>query len=93
MTLVSSFKIGTTPLALPSSYPARPISTPTNVQCASSVVGITCTWDAVYGAFGYEVNAMNTILGVWVVGSSYGANAWYQTWTRKHSLNASHAAN
>lgn len=85
-TLVSSFGIGSSPLALPGSYPQRPTPTPSNFQCGSSVVGITCSWDAVYGAFSYDINYMNTILGTWIVGSTYGTNGWYQTWTRKYSI-------
>jgi hypothetical protein len=73
-TLVNGFGIGTNELVIPASLPVRPISVPTNFQAVSSVTGVTVTWDAVYGAMGYELQ--NRLVGVdtW--------NTWSTTFNR-----------
>ncbi|KAK3689004.1 carbohydrate esterase family 3 protein [Podospora appendiculata] len=54
-TLVGAFSIGLHELRVPIDIPARPMPTPTNFQAISSPSGIVVTWDAVYGAFGYDI--------------------------------------
>jgi lysophospholipase L1-like esterase len=46
LTLVNDFQIGTSPLAIPSDIPARPLPVPFNFQLSSSSGGATATWDA-----------------------------------------------
>lgn len=54
-TLVNDFKIGSSPIVIPGNVPSRPVPVPSNFQVSSSVYGVTATWDAVYGAYGYNV--------------------------------------
>ena len=53
--LVEEFAIGQSPLTIPSELPSRPVPTPTNVTAVPEPSGIAVTWDAVYGAFGYDL--------------------------------------
>ncbi|KFZ11648.1 hypothetical protein V501_04652 [Pseudogymnoascus sp. VKM F-4519 (FW-2642)] len=57
-TLVDQFNIGTTPLAIPAEDDqslVRDLPVPTNLQVFSSPQGVTATWDAVYGAYSYDL--------------------------------------
>lgn len=54
--LVSSFSIGTSQLVIPTTIPARPVEVPANVKAVTSLMGVTVTWDYVYGATGYHIN-------------------------------------
>lgn len=54
-TLVSAFSLGRSPLVIPRDIPPRLLPTPTNFSADSVPSGIVVTWDAVYGAFGYDL--------------------------------------
>ncbi|KAK3904447.1 carbohydrate esterase [Staphylotrichum tortipilum] len=54
-TLVSSFSLGRTALTVPKHIPARPLPTPRNFRVVPTAAGIVATWDAVYGAYGYDL--------------------------------------
>ncbi|KAL2147986.1 hypothetical protein VTI28DRAFT_42 [Corynascus sepedonium] len=54
-TLVSVFSLGHSPLAIPENVPPRPLLTPARLAAVSTQSGIIVTWDAVYGAFGYDI--------------------------------------
>jgi len=58
-TLLNDYKIGKSELIVPDlkDIPKRPISVPTGLKAESCPVGIVVTWDPVYGAFGYDVQA------------------------------------
>jgi hypothetical protein len=74
ITLVNGFSIGVNPISIPASLPVRPISIPTNIIAASSVEGITVTWDKVYGAMGYDIQYQIVGTGTW--------NTWSTTSNR-----------
>jgi lysophospholipase L1-like esterase len=79
-TLVSGFGIGSSPLVIPADVPERSTPVPTNLQAVSSPDGITVTWDAVYGAFGYDVRNMLVGGGDWSIWSNAN-NRYDTTWT------------
>jgi hypothetical protein len=45
--------------------PKRPVPTPTNVCAKASPSGVVITWNAVYGAYGYEVNLRHNPGDAW----------------------------
>ncbi|GIZ47199.1 hypothetical protein CKM354_001029800 [Cercospora kikuchii] len=53
--LVSGLGIGSTPIQIPGSIPSRPLPVPQNFQMSASPLGLTATWDKVYGAYEYDV--------------------------------------
>ncbi|CZT11345.1 uncharacterized protein RCO7_11539 [Rhynchosporium graminicola] len=53
--LVSALGIGKTPLEVPGNIPTRALPTPDNFRMSSSDLGVTATWDKVYGAYSYDV--------------------------------------
>ncbi|KAK3317238.1 carbohydrate esterase family 3 protein [Cercophora scortea] len=71
-TLVEAFSIGLNELRIPVDILARPMPTPTNFQATPSPGGIVVTWDAVYGAFGYDIR-------VRIAGSS-SPEEWFATY-------------
>ncbi len=82
-TLVNDFKIGTSPLAVPAQGDpslGRDLSVPANVKAMSSPQGVTVTWDAVYGAYSYDVQA--TVNGVPATFSAGNVptNRWDSQW-------------
>ena len=54
-TLVADFNIGRHELCIPATIPPRIVSTPTNFKAGSAPSGVAVTWDAVYGAFWYDL--------------------------------------
>ena len=56
-TLHDKYRIGNEVPPIPASdtIPTRPTRTPGNVAAVSSPLGVTVTWERVYGAFGYDV--------------------------------------
>jgi lysophospholipase L1-like esterase len=54
-TLVSAFELGGSALVIPDKTPPRPLPTPTKFKAVSAPSGIVVTWDAVYGAYGYDL--------------------------------------
>ncbi|KAK4153261.1 carbohydrate esterase [Chaetomidium leptoderma] len=55
-TLISTFSIGRAPLVvIPEDIPPRPLPTPTRLKTIPTPSGITITWDAIYGAIGYDL--------------------------------------
>jgi hypothetical protein len=54
-TLIASFCLGRSELAIPCPIPSRPLPTPQNVVATPSPGRVTVTWQAVYGAYGYDV--------------------------------------
>ncbi|CZR68450.1 uncharacterized protein PAC_18349 [Phialocephala subalpina] len=76
--LVKYFQIGTSALVVPDTLPVRPLSIPTNFQAVASPDGITATWDAVYGAIGYDVQS--ALVGLdWSI-TEKSANRYDTTW-------------
>lgn len=55
ITLHQKFDIGTEPLDIPQHIPPRPIHVPINVRACGVPYGIRFSFDAVYGARGYDV--------------------------------------
>ncbi|KAK1978355.1 fibronectin type III domain-containing protein, partial [Colletotrichum cereale] len=55
--LVRAYRIGTHELSIPLKIPGRPTPVPTNVVVEAVSYGIAVTWDAVYGALGYDVRS------------------------------------
>ncbi|KAK0124775.1 hypothetical protein ONS96_008656 [Cadophora gregata f. sp. sojae] len=53
--LVSGLRIGRTPLEIPGNIPSRSLPTPGNFRMFSSDLGVTATWDKVYGVYSYDV--------------------------------------
>ncbi|KAK4238771.1 carbohydrate esterase [Achaetomium macrosporum] len=53
--LKSVFNFGHSELAIPRNIPRRHVPTPANLEAVSAPSGIVITWDAVYGAFGYDL--------------------------------------
>ncbi|KAK1760362.1 receptor-type tyrosine-protein phosphatase F [Echria macrotheca] len=54
-TLIADFRIGRRELSIPTSVPRRPTPTPARVKASPAPSGVVVTWDAVYGAFWYDV--------------------------------------
>ncbi|KAI5364754.1 Putative fibronectin type III, immunoglobulin-like, SGNH hydrolase-type esterase [Septoria linicola] len=52
--LVSGLKMGESPLEVPSSIPPRPLPVPGDLEMDSSGLGVTATWDKVFGAYTYD---------------------------------------
>ncbi|PVH78878.1 carbohydrate esterase family 3 protein [Cadophora sp. DSE1049] len=79
--LVSALGIGSSPLTVPGSIPARPLPVPSNLQMAPSPLGLTATWDKVYGAYQYDVEYV--LNGGAIYNFSPGAvrsNRWDTKW-------------
>lgn len=64
-TLISAFFIGRSELAIPEDIPPRPLPTPSNIKAVSGLCGIVVTWDAVYGAFAYDLRKRAANLPSW----------------------------
>jgi len=79
-TLVNGFRVGSRKLLIPADVPERETPVPTNLRAVSSPDGITVTWDAVYGAFGYDVRNMLVGSGDWGI-SANPNNRYDTTWT------------
>ncbi|MFI5497111.1 fibronectin type III domain-containing protein [Actinoplanes sp. NPDC051859] len=78
-TLHEKWRLGAQAPSVPNSVPGRPTPVPANVKAASSPLGVTVTWDAVFGAYGYDIRSR-------VSGGSWnewrvGANRYDTTWT------------
>jgi lysophospholipase L1-like esterase len=54
-TLVADFNIGGHELKIPATIPPRLVPAPANFKAASAPSGVVVTWDAVYGAFWYDL--------------------------------------
>lgn len=80
ITLVNSFQIGSQPLSIPLQVPTRPTPVPSNLQAVTSAEGVTVTWDAVYGAFGYDIRYRLVGFPEWNVGE-IGTNRYDTVWT------------
>ncbi len=80
LTLVNGFGLGSSPIAIPGDIPPRPIPVPTNFNVTTSPGGILATWDAVYGAYSYDVRSRIEGITDWAIGS-VGANQYDATWT------------
>jgi hypothetical protein len=72
------FGLGNKPLEIPGTIPPRPCHVPTNFKAVPSASGVTVTWDAVYGAFGYHIKTRSN-RGSWSF-RSIGSNRWDDTW-------------
>jgi len=55
-TLLTDFNIGQHELTIPASVPPRVVTTPTNFKAVPAPSGIVVTWDAVYGAYWYDLH-------------------------------------
>ncbi|MFJ2828890.1 SGNH/GDSL hydrolase family protein [Streptomyces sp. NPDC087263] len=79
-TLHNGYGLGSGVPATPSVTPARPTPIPGNVTAKSSPQGVTVTWNAVYGAHGYDVRYRIPGATDWTeVG--VGVNRYDTTWT------------
>ena len=65
LALVNDLKVGSSPLSIPSDIPQRPCPVPSNVVAQAAPDGIAVTWDAVYGAYAYDVQYSYVGSGVW----------------------------
>ncbi|KAL2118759.1 hypothetical protein VTJ04DRAFT_5718 [Mycothermus thermophilus] len=54
-TLVSAFSIGSKPLEIPKRIPSRPLLVPAGLKLVSDPSGVIAFWEAVYGAYGYDL--------------------------------------
>jgi hypothetical protein len=79
-TLVNGFGIGKSELSIPSNLPTRPISVPTNIVAKSSPLGVTVTWNDVYGALGYDIQVRLLGQQDWST-YSLAFNRYDTTWT------------
>ena len=52
--LIHGLKIGTSPLEVPANIPKRSLPAPEHFQMEPSDVGVTATWDKVFGAYSYD---------------------------------------
>ncbi|KAK2009271.1 fibronectin type III domain-containing protein [Colletotrichum eremochloae] len=64
--LVRGYGIGTHELSIPSEIPRRPTPVPTNVVAKAVAYGVAVTWDAVYGALGYDVRSCIGTSSLWI---------------------------
>ncbi|KAK4101223.1 carbohydrate esterase family 3 protein [Parathielavia hyrcaniae] len=81
-TLVSDFKLGRSALAIPDRIPPRPLPTPASIRAVSAPSGITITWDAVYGAFGYDLQHRFARESDWE-STHVDSNRYDQRWLQK----------
>jgi len=79
-TLVNRFQLGSSPITIPNNIPARPLPIPTNFNVVTSPGGILATWDAIYGAYGYDIRSRINNITDWSIGS-VGSNRYDGTWT------------
>lgn len=79
-TLVNKFGVGSSALTLPARIPNRQVSVPASFKVVTSPGGILATWDAVYGAYGYDVRARIANVTGWSMGS-VAANRYDASWT------------
>ncbi len=79
-TLHHSYGLGSAVPAVPAVIPARPTPVPNDVVASSTPGGITVTWDAVYGAYGYTVRSRQKGAATWGE-SRVGANRHDTAWT------------
>ncbi|KFY44339.1 hypothetical protein V494_01523 [Pseudogymnoascus sp. VKM F-4513 (FW-928)] len=78
-TLISVFGLGSSPLFWFGFIPERPTTTPTGFKVESLPLGIKVSWDAVYGAHGYDIREGWTGIGDWTESRS-SSNAFYKNW-------------
>ncbi|MFF5782618.1 fibronectin type III domain-containing protein [Streptomyces virginiae] len=79
-TLHDRYQLGTSVPAIPENMPARPTPVPGNVVASSEASGIKVTWDAVYGAIGYQVRDRLVGVTVWTE-FPVSMNRFDTTWT------------
>jgi lysophospholipase L1-like esterase len=79
-TLHSAFGIGGEPDPVPASILPRPTPVPSGVKAASSPIGVTLTWDPVYGALGYTVRVRTVGSATWSQ-AGVSTNRYDTTWT------------
>ncbi|MYQ49291.1 hypothetical protein GTW40_30455 [Streptomyces sp. SID4985] len=80
-TLHDRFGIGQSVPAVPVSVPERPVGLAANVRAVSSDLGVTVTWDRVYGARGYTVRSRLVGATAWNE-TPVPANRYDTTWTQ-----------
>jgi lysophospholipase L1-like esterase len=87
-TLFDAYGIGKSPLSVPADadIPARAHPVPTNVVAVGSDVGVTVTWNAIFGVYGFDVRyrlkGFDWDLGNIASGrSSTGTTRFDTTWT------------
>ncbi|MEU4152055.1 fibronectin type III domain-containing protein [Streptomyces sp. NPDC026659] len=79
-TLHDRYGIGQSVPAVPPSVPERPLDVARNVSAVSSDLGVTVTWDRVYGARGYTVRSRLVGATAWNE-TPVQANRYDTTWT------------
>jgi lysophospholipase L1-like esterase len=79
-TLHSAFGIGGEPDPVPTSILTRPTPVPSGVKAVSSPIGVTLTWNPVYGALGYTVRVRTVGSSTWST-AGVSTNRYDTTWT------------
>ncbi|MGW5306276.1 fibronectin type III domain-containing protein [Streptomyces griseoluteus] len=79
-TLHDRYGIGQTVPDVPRTAPDRPLGVAANVQAVPSDLGVTVTWDRVYGARGYTVRSRLVGATAWTE-TPVQANRYDTTWT------------
>ncbi|EFQ26005.1 fibronectin type III domain-containing protein [Colletotrichum graminicola] len=64
--LVRGYSIGTHELSIPLKIPERPTPVPANIVAEAVAYGVAVTWDAVYGALGYDVRSREGTGSLWI---------------------------
>ncbi|MER8018094.1 fibronectin type III domain-containing protein [Streptomyces griseoluteus] len=80
-TLHDRYGIGQIVPDVPPSVPDRPLGVAANVRAVSSDLGVTVTWDRVYGARGYTVRSRLVGATAWTE-TPVQANRYDTTWTQ-----------
>ncbi len=79
-TLHDSYGLGASVPAVPAQVPTRPTPVPSNVTAESSPLGVTVTWDPVFGALGYTIRVRAGGAADWNE-VQLAANRYDTTWT------------
>lgn len=80
LVLYNSYGMGSSALSVPDDVPARSCPAPTSFLAQTSPSGIMVTWDAVYGAFGYEVQSRVKGATSWDSAVSVSTNRYDKGW-------------
>lgn len=75
--LIDDFRIGRSEIRIPDTLPRRPYQVPSNFKAVAAPSGIVVTWDAVYGAYWYDLRVRLAGSDDWTV--HYVATNRYDT--------------
>lgn len=79
-TLHDKWGLGAGVPPVPATTPVRPTPVPSGVRADATPSGVTVTWNAVFGAFGYDVRSRVVGNAAWSE-QRVGANRFDTTWT------------